>query len=122
MTPNESRRYEPDYAESKKWHFEVRTLPFSVGLVNGVNNLESLRVLLLEVVKLFLEQDIFGSDVGEDEGEAGLVGGVLERKVENLIHGGAAEGESAPICALREGQQLLTCRCHPQSSRPRRTG
>ena len=94
MTPNEAGRYEPDYAESKKWHFEVRTLPFSVGLVDGVNNLESLRVLLLEVVKLFLEQDIFGSDVGENEGELGLVSLILQCLFEDLVHGSDAASTS----------------------------
>ena len=88
MTPNEAGRYEPDYAESKKWHFEVRTLPFSVGLVDGVNNLESLRVLLLEVVKLFLEQDI-APDVGFEDGfeRGGVVADNLGRGKVNARRG-----------------------------------
>ena len=94
VTPNESGRYEPDCIENKNGHFEVHTLPVSVGLVNGVNNLEGLRVFLLEVVKLFLEQDIFGSDVGENEGELGLVSLVLQCLFEDLVHGSDAASTS----------------------------
>ena len=80
------------------------TFPVGPSLVDGIDDVEGLGVLLLERVELLLEKNVLLTHVSEDEGEAGLVGGVLERKVENLVHGGAAEGRSAPIRALREGQ------------------
>ena len=60
--------------------------PARFGLVEGVDDIQGVGVLALESVKLFLHEDVLLRDVGEDEGEAGLVGGVLEGVVEDLVH------------------------------------
>lgn len=69
----------------------VRTLPLCVGLVNSVDNFQSLRVLGLERVEFLLQENILGGNVCENQSEAGLVGGICQSVLKDLVHGGSAK-------------------------------
>lgn len=63
-------------------------------LVQNVESAEAVGVLVLEVLELLLEQDVVGGDVTKDEGDLGLVLGVLEDGAGELVHGGDAGATS----------------------------
>ena len=70
--------------------------PVLGGLVEDVEGAETVRELVLELLKFGLEQDIIGGDVTEDERDLGLVLGVLEDGAGELVHGsdtGAASNQ-----------------------------
>lgn len=58
------------------------------GLVDEIEGAEALRVGVFEVFELALEEDVFLGEVAEDEGDAGLVGGVFEDGARELVHPG----------------------------------
>jgi hypothetical protein len=55
--------------------------------VDGVERAESLRVFILQLLELFLQEDVFFGQVGKDQGYLGLVGWVLEDPTGQLEHG-----------------------------------
>lgn len=62
--------------------------PVLGGLVEDVEGAETVGVLVLELLELLLEEDVLLGDVAEDEGDLGLVLGVLEDGARELVHGG----------------------------------
>lgn len=83
------------------------TDPVLGGLVQGVERAEALRVSVLELVKLALQQNVLLGDVAEDEGDLGLVVGVLENGSHKLVHGGDTSATSdegnVVVLVLRPG-------------------
>jgi hypothetical protein len=62
--------------------------PVLRGLVKDVKGAEAVGVLVLELLKFRLEDDVVGGDVAVDERNLGLVLGVLEDGAGELVHGG----------------------------------
>ena len=62
--------------------------PFLWRTVQYVERSQTLGEFLLQVGELGFQQDIFFLDVAEDEGDFGVVGGVVEDAAEELVHGG----------------------------------
>lgn len=56
-------------------------------VVQDVEGAESLRVLVLQLLELALQQDVLLGDVSEDEGDLGLIFRVLEDGACELVHG-----------------------------------
>ena len=69
-----------------------RTCPrlAALGLIDGVQHIERIRVRLPQRVELLAEEDVGLGLVREDELELGLVGRVGERVGEDLVERGAA--------------------------------
>lgn len=102
-----------------------RALPVRARLVDGVDDVERLRVLGLERVELLLEEDVLLGHVREDEREPRLVGRVLERVLQDLVHGRAIRARAVRQrrCKRETGDDVVrTCRCRRQSCPPRQTG
>lgn len=68
--------------------------PVRWGLVEEVEGAETLGVLLLEVLELALQEDVFLADVAENKRDLGLVVRVLEDGAAELVHGGDASTAS----------------------------
>lgn len=83
--------------------------PVLGGLVQDVECAEALGVCVLELVKLALEQDVLLGDVSEDEGDLGLVVGVLEDCADELVHRGdaGAAGNESDVVVLVLGPGVL---------------
>lgn len=79
-----------------------RTLPAFVRLVNSVDDVEGVRVFGFQRVELFLEEDILGRDVCEEQSELGLVAGVRQSVLKDLVHGRAIIGVSDLIVGSDE--------------------
>jgi len=62
--------------------------PVLRGLVKDVEGTEAVGVLVLELLKLVLEDNVVGGDVTVDERNLGLVLWVLEDSAGELVHGG----------------------------------
>ena len=79
------------------------------GLVQDVEGTEALRVRVLELGELLLEQDVLLGDVAEDEGDLGLVVGVAEDVAGDLVHGGDARaaGDEGDVVVLVLGHGVL---------------
>jgi len=71
-------------------------------VVEHVEGAEALRVRVLEVVELALEQDVVLGDVAEDERHLGLVVGVVEDGARELVHrrDAGAAGEEGDVLVL----------------------
>ena len=63
-------------------------------VVEQVEGAEALRVFVLELLKLALEDDILFADVAKDERDLGLVFGILEDGASELPHGRDAGASS----------------------------
>lgn len=63
------------------------TLPALTRFVQGMDDVEGVWVLLLELFKLFTEKDIAFLDIGKDERELGLIVLFCQSILENLPHG-----------------------------------
>lgn len=62
--------------------------PLLGGVVEDVESAEALGVGVLEVLELLLEEDVLLGNVAKDEGNLGLVVGVVEDGAGELVHGG----------------------------------
>lgn len=71
-------------------------------VVEDVEGPEALGVSVLEIIELLSQEDVFFSDVAEDQGHLGLVIGVLEDLAGKLVHGGdaSAAGNQAHVVVL----------------------
>lgn len=78
-------------------------------LVQDIEGAEALGVCVLELVELALQQDILLGDVSEDEGDLGLIVGVLEDGADELVHGGDAgtAGDEGDVVVLVLGPGVL---------------
>ena len=63
-------------------------LPALGRLVERVVGAESLGELVLNLLELFLQQDVLLADIAEDERDFGLVLGVIEDGADELVHWG----------------------------------
>lgn len=63
------------------------TGPALLRLIDDVGNIEAVAMFSLQLVELFLEQDIGGGDVCEKEFELGLVLGLGKRMGQDLPEG-----------------------------------
>ena len=76
-------------------------------MVEDVEGAEAVRVGVLEVLELGLEEDVGLGEVAEDEGDFGLVGRVGEDAAGELVHSvvgsGPAEGERVGRGGGRKG-------------------
>lgn len=89
---------------------EARTaLPALGSLVEDVKGTEALGVCVLELVKLLLEENILLGDVAKDNGNLGLVVGVVEDAAAQLVHGGdtSAASNEADVAVLVLGPGVL---------------
>lgn len=68
-------------------------------VVENVVHLEAVPVLARERVELLLHEDVLLVHVRVDEAQRGAVGGVLERGVDDLVHG----RDAATACDHAEG-------------------
>lgn len=68
-------------------HVAFATGPLLGRLVEKVECLKTLRVGVLQVLELLLQEDVLLADVSVDKGNLGLVVGVLEDGADQLVHG-----------------------------------
>ena len=80
----------------------LATGPLRRGLVQDVEGTEALGVGVLKILELLLQKDILLGDVTEDQGDLGLVIGVLEDLTGKLVHGGdtGATGDQSDVVVL----------------------
>lgn len=92
-------------------HVPLVSLPARVRLVDGVDDIELVRVFLLHLLELLAQQDVLLGDVCEDECELGLVRRICQRIFEDLVHWSARGRQSVGEPREQNGDLHATAAC-----------
>lgn len=79
------------------------------GVVKDIEGAESLGVGVLQVLELLLQKNVLLLDVSKDQGDLGLVIGVLEDLTSQLVHGGnsGSTSDQADVVVLISFPRVL---------------